>query len=84
MQKSWIRIFDNEKYFSYLPNSIIFVSRQMQAWLVVACATALAALVAAQKPGRFLSLPVPSKCANSKYNLYWQIWEKKQLQMQNV
>lgn len=50
----------------------------MQAWLVVACVAVLATLAVAQKPGRFLTLPNPQKCANSEYsnitfNLYINI-----------
>lgn len=46
---------------------LLCVLLQMQAWLLVACAAALATLAVAQKPGRFLSLPNPQKCASSKY-----------------
>ncbi|CAG9784572.1 unnamed protein product [Diatraea saccharalis] len=44
----------------------------MHTWLVVACAALLATLAAAQKPGRFLSLPVPQKCANRPKEFFYR------------
>ncbi|KAL0849004.1 hypothetical protein ABMA28_013381 [Loxostege sticticalis] len=44
----------------------------MHTWLVVACAAVLATLAAAQKPGRFLSLPVPQKCASRPKEFFYR------------
>ncbi|KPI93950.1 hypothetical protein RR46_13115 [Papilio xuthus] len=44
----------------------------MQTWALVVCAAALAALAGAQKPGRFLSLPQPQKCANRPKEFFYR------------
>nr|QFS20851.1 C-type lectin 3 [Antheraea pernyi] len=47
----------------------------MQTWLVVGCLMALAIFAAAQKPerpGRFLTLPVPQKCASRPKEFFYR------------